>query len=123
MQTVLLVEDEPLVLRLGRAVLERAGYSVLAAGNPEEALSMASSHPGEIHLLVTDVTLAQMTGRDLAARLTQARPDMQALFVSGYPASALAQSGAVAAGAHFLQKPFSVDQLTATVARILRQPS
>lgn len=119
--TILLVEDEPLVLRLGRAVLERGGYTVLTAGTPDEALSIARSYAGDIHLLITDVTMPQMNGRDLSGRLAQTRPTMRTLFLSGYPASTLASTGALAAGATFLQKPFSLDQLTGTVAQILRR--
>jgi two-component system cell cycle sensor histidine kinase/response regulator CckA len=119
---VLLVEDEPLVLRLGRAVLERSGYAVLPAGTPAEALTVAGSHPGDIHLLITDVVMPEMQGRELADRLTRMRPGIRTLFVSGYAAGHLTPTGALAPGVHFLQKPFSVDQLTASVAAVLRAP-
>jgi CheY-like chemotaxis protein len=120
--TVLLVEDEPLVLRLGRAVLERSGYTVLPAVTPAEALALAGSHPGDIHLLITDVELPEMKGRELAARVAQTRPGIRTLFVSGYAASQLTPAGALAPGVHFLQKPFSVDQLTASVESLLLAP-
>ncbi len=121
--TILLVEDEPLVLRLGRAVLERGGYTVLAAGTPAEALAIAASYEGDIHLLVTDVVMPLMNGRELADRMTQARPALRTLFVSGYSASTLTPRGTLDPGVHFLQKPFSVEQLTACVERILRRPA
>ncbi len=83
--TVLLVEDEPMVLRLGRAVLERSGYAVLAAGTPAEAVTIAGSHDGAIDLLITDVVMPDMHGRELAAVLAEARPGIRTLFVSGCP--------------------------------------
>jgi two-component system cell cycle sensor histidine kinase/response regulator CckA len=121
--TVLLVEDEPMVLRLGRAVLERSGYAVLAAGTPGEAVALAGAHDGAIDLLITDVVMPEMQGRELAAHLAKARPGLRTLFVSGYPASTLTTSGALAPDAAFLQKPFSVDQFTERVETILRTPS
>jgi CheY-like chemotaxis protein len=118
-KTVLLVEDEPMVLRLGRAVLERGGYAVIAAGTPDEAIALANSHAGDIDLLITDVVMPEMHGRELAAHLAKARPRLRTLFVSGYPASTLTGNGALAPDAAFLQKPFSVDQFTARVESIL----
>lgn len=112
-----------MVLRLGRAVLERSGYAVLAAGTPAEAIALAGSHDGTIDLLITDVVMPDMDGRELASHLAEARPGLRTLFVSGYPASTLTASGALAPDAAFLQKPFSLDQFTDRVEAVLGTPS
>ena len=118
-ETVLLVEDESAVLRLSKIVLERFGYVVLTAGTPGEAIQLFESHPGAVNLLVTDVVMPEMNGRELAARLRAARPDLKTLFVSGYSASALAPRGVLDEGVHFLQKPFSLEDLAASVREAL----
>jgi two-component system sensor histidine kinase EvgS len=116
---VLLVEDESAVLRLSKIVLERFGYDVLTAATPGEAIQLFDSHQGPVHLLVTDVVMPEMNGRELAARLRAARPELKTLFVSGYSASALAPRGVLDEGVHFLQKPFSLDDLAASVRQAL----
>jgi two-component system cell cycle sensor histidine kinase/response regulator CckA len=118
-ETVLLVEDESAVLRLSKIVLERFGYKVLTAGTPSEAIELFQTHDGRVHLLVTDVVMPEMNGRELAARLREARPELKALFVSGYSASALAPRGVLDEGVHFLQKPFSLEDLAASVRQAL----
>jgi CheY-like chemotaxis protein len=118
-ETVLLVEDESAVLRLSKIVLERFGYTVLTAGTPSEAIQLFQTHEGRVHLLVTDVVMPEMNGRELAARLREARPELKALFVSGYSASALAPRGVLDEGVHFLQKPFSLEDLAASVREAL----
>jgi len=118
-ETVLLVEDESAVLRLSKIVLERFGYVVLTAGTPGEAIQLFHSHEGQVHLLVTDVVMPEMNGRELAARLRANRPDLKTLFVSGYSASALAPRGVLDEGVHFLQKPFSLEDLAASVREAL----
>jgi signal transduction histidine kinase/CheY-like chemotaxis protein len=118
-ETVLLVEDESAVLRLSKIVLERFGYKVLTAGTPSEALQVFATHDGHVHLLVTDVVMPEMNGRELAARLRESRPELKALFVSGYSASALAPRGVLDEGVHFLQKPFSLEDLAASVRQAL----
>jgi CheY-like chemotaxis protein len=118
-ETVLLVEDESAVLRLSKIVLERFGYNVLTAGTPSEALQVFATHDGRVHLLVTDVVMPEMNGRELAARLRESRPELKALFVSGYSASALAPRGVLDEGVHFLQKPFSLEDLAASVRHAL----
>jgi CheY-like chemotaxis protein len=118
-ETVLLVEDESAVLRLSKIVLERFGYKVLTAGTPSEAIQVFTTHEGLVHLLVTDVVMPEMNGRELAARLRETHPDLKALFVSGYSASALAPRGVLDEGVHFLQKPFSLEDLAASVRHAL----
>jgi PAS domain S-box-containing protein len=118
-ETVLLVEDESAVLRLSKIVLERFGYTVLTAGTPGEAIQIFQTHEGHVHLLVTDVVMPEMNGRELAARLRESRPELKALFVSGYSASALAPRGVLDEGVHFLQKPFSLEDLAASVRQAL----
>ena len=118
-ETVLLVEDESAVLRLSKIVLERFGYKVLTAGTPSEAIHLFQTHEGRVHLLVTDVVMPEMNGRELAARLRETRPELKALFVSGYSASALAPRGVLDEGVHFLQKPFSLEDLASSVREAL----
>ncbi|MFW6154551.1 MAG: PAS domain S-box protein [Planctomycetota bacterium] len=118
-ETVLFVEDEPSILRLGRTMLESLGYRVVTAGTPGEALALAREHPGEIHLLVTDVVMPEMNGRDLARQLLSIYPDLKRLFISGYTANVIAHHGVLDAGVHFIQKPFTRDDLATKVREAL----
>ena len=119
--TVLLVEDEPDVRALAREVLEAAGYTVLAAGSPQEALVACERHPGRIHLLLTDVVMPHMTGYDLAARVADLRPGTKRLYMSGYSEDALRLHGTIDPGARLLQKPFTTDLLTRIVYQVLHE--
>jgi len=118
-ETVLVVEDEPALLRLTKRSLEALGYTVLAASRPEEALELAATHTGPVHVLVTDVVLPGMNGRSLAERLLAGAPNLKCLFVSGYPDGAMGQSGEVDEDVHFLQKPFTPKALADKVREIL----
>jgi len=118
-ETVLLVEDDDGVRELAEEALRACGYQVLACALPEAALELSRLHAGEIPLLVSDVVMPQMDGPALAARLRQQRPQLRVLFVSGYPAHAIAARGAFAAGADFLQKPYTPDSLATQVRRLL----
>jgi PAS domain S-box-containing protein len=118
-ETVLLVEDEPAVLEMTTLMLERQGYRVLAAGAPEAAIRVATEHAEPIHLLMTDVVMPGMNGRDLAAALKTLRPQMKCLFMSGFSADVAGQHGEPAAGRLFLQKPFSHEQLLSRVREVL----
>ncbi|MFH0727893.1 MAG: PAS domain S-box protein [Pseudomonadota bacterium] len=118
-ETVLLVEDEPVILKLGKAVLEQLGYTVLAANTPREAIRLAGEHDGEIHLLMTDVVMPEMNGRDLSARLLSLYPSLKCLFMSGYTANVIAHHGVLDEGMHFLQKPFSRKELAVKVREAL----
>jgi len=118
-ETVLLVEDERAILALGKRMLERLGYRVLAAGTPSEAIDLAEKHPEDIHLLLTDVIMPEMNGHDLSAKLQSLYPDMKRIFVSGYTADVIAHQGVLEKGVHFLQKPFSMKKLAGELRRAL----
>ena len=118
-ETVLLVEDEEVILSLARSMLERLGYTVLAAPAPTEALRLAAEHAGQIALLITDVVMPEMNGRDLADRLTATNSDLRCLFMSGYTADVISHRGVLEADVLFLQKPFSLHALAAKVREAL----
>ncbi|MDZ7699884.1 MAG: response regulator [Deltaproteobacteria bacterium] len=96
-------------------MLTALGYRVLTAGTPEEAMRQSEAHPGDIHLLLTDVVMPGMNGRDLADRLCQTRPEMKCLYMSGYTADIIARQGVLEKGVQFIQKPFTLDQLARKV--------
>jgi two-component system, cell cycle sensor histidine kinase and response regulator CckA len=118
-ETILLAEDEAQVLHLGRRILEQWGYTVLAAPTPDTALIVAAEHPGRIHLLITDVVMPGMNGRDLRDRLLALRPDLKCLFISGYTDDVIAHHGLVEDGVLFLQKPFTIQALAHMVRTAL----
>ncbi|MBU1568373.1 MAG: PocR ligand-binding domain-containing protein [Proteobacteria bacterium] len=120
-ETILLVEDEPSILQLGKRMLEGMGYQVLAAATPGEALQMAEQHSGTIHLLLTDVIMPEMNGRDLAKRLLSLYPQMARMFMSGYTADVIAHHGVLDVGVQFIQKPFSKAELSAKVREALKR--
>jgi two-component system cell cycle sensor histidine kinase/response regulator CckA len=120
-ETVLVVEDEPALLELNRLMLEKQGYRVLTAGTPGEAIRVAGEHTGEIHLLMTDVVMPEMNGRDLAREMLSLYPNLKRLFMSGYTANVIAHHGVLDAGVHFIQKPFSIKDLAARVREALDQ--
>ena len=120
-ETILIVEDSPMVLRLGTRMLDRLGYTVFAASGPGEAMRLAAEHAGEIDLLVTDVVMPEMSGRDLGNRLRESHPDLRCLFMSGYTANVIAHQGVLDDGVQFIQKPFSVAALAAKVREALEQ--
>jgi CheY-like chemotaxis protein len=121
-ETVLLAEDEDEVRELVRDMLEMNGYRVLLGASGDEALAVAGAHQGAIDLLVTDVVMPRMSGGELAARLHAQRPETRVLFVSGYPDDAIVRHGVLDAGAAFLPKPFSFDDLTRKVREVLDAP-
>ncbi|HEU5042056.1 MAG TPA: ATP-binding protein [Gemmatimonadales bacterium] len=121
-ETVLLVEDEEQVRDLARRVLERAGYAVLAAEDAEAAVAIADRHPGHIHLLVTDIVLPRVSGRELAARLAIHRPAIKVLYVSGTTDNAIARHRMLDPGTEFLEKPFSLERLLQKVRMALGAP-
>ena len=120
-ETILLVEDEPDLLDLTATMLERQGYTVLTASTPGEAIRLAGEHIGGIHLLMTDVVMPEMNGRDLAKNLLALYPDLKRLFTSGYTANVIAHHGVLDEGVHFIQKPFSIKDLAAKIREVLDQ--
>ncbi len=118
-ETVLIVEDEHLVRKLMRTILESRGYFVLDAPGGEEAFHVCRSYQGPIHLLVTDVVMPKMKGKEVADRLLSIYPEMKVLFVSGYTADMIDQHGVLETGIQFLQKPFSPLHLGNRVRELL----
>jgi PAS domain S-box-containing protein len=118
-ETVLLVEDEGSVRGLARDILHRHGYTVLEASDGDEALRVAQAHRGAIHLLLTDVVMPRMGGRELADRLAAARGPLKVLYVSGYADDAAAAEAAPEPGRAFLEKPFTAAALASKVREVL----
>jgi signal transduction histidine kinase/ActR/RegA family two-component response regulator len=122
-ETILLVEDEPTILRMTRMMLERKGYIVLSAATPTEAIEKATIHTGSIDLLMTDVVMPEMNGRDLSGKITDLYPDIRVLFMSGYTANVIAHQGVLDDGVAFIQKPFSMAGMTEKVRELLDMAS
>ena len=118
-ETILLAEDEEPVRAIAHEFLASLGYTVLDAESPEKALRLATEHPGEIQILLTDVIMPGMNGRDLSLRLLRIRPAIKCLFISGFSADVLSQRGILADGVNFLPKPFSRDKLARKVREVL----
>jgi two-component system, cell cycle sensor histidine kinase and response regulator CckA len=121
-ETILLVEDEDVLRGLLAKFLRLYGYAVLEARNGGEALLTCERHPGPIHLMVTDVVMPQMSGRELADRLAPLRPEMGVIYVSGYTEDAVVQHGVTAQAVSFLQKPFKPLDLVRLVHGVLQGP-
>ena len=119
METILLVEDEKEVRAMICRILQQEGYTVLEAGNSQEAFLHAGQHKNAIHLLVTDLVMRGMNGRELAERMKSSHPDMKVLLVSGYTGDAIARHGVLAKGVNFLEKPFTAEGLTSKVRGVL----
>jgi PAS domain S-box-containing protein len=122
-ETILVVEDQEPVRRLTRKILESQGYGVLAAAGGPEALEMAERHAGTIHILVTDVVMPGMSGREVGRRLSAARPEMRVLYLSGYTDSSIVSHGVLEPGLAFLQKPFTPETLARRVREVLDAPA
>ncbi|MFO7535866.1 MAG: response regulator [Kiritimatiellia bacterium] len=118
-ETILLAEDEEPIRDIASRILEKLGYTVLPAESPVEALRLAEGHSGTIHLLLTDVIMPGMNGRQLSERIRAARPNIRCLFMSGYPSNIIALQGVLDEGVNFLQKPFSYDELARKVREVL----
>jgi two-component system cell cycle sensor histidine kinase/response regulator CckA len=118
-ETILLAEDEEIVRKLASQVLGMQGYQVLEAANGRAAVSICERHSGPIDLLLTDVIMPEMSGRDVADRLTQLRPEMKVLYMSGYTDNAIVHQGVLNEGANFIQKPFSPGALGQMVRQVL----
>jgi CheY-like chemotaxis protein len=120
-EIVLLVEDEPKIIKMGKMMLEKLGYQVLTAETPGRAMNLAREHAEKIDLLMTDVVMPDMNGRDLAEKLQALYPDLKVLFMSGYTANIIAHHGVLEEGLHFIQKPFSVKDLAAKIRAVLER--
>ncbi|MCL5745950.1 MAG: ATP-binding protein, partial [Acidobacteria bacterium] len=118
-ETILVVEDQPEVRGFAVAALKAFGYSVIQAANAGEALVICEREDLCIHLVLTDVVMPQASGRELVARLAKLRPGVQALFMSGYTDDVIAHHGVLDAGTHFIQKPFTPEELAAMVRDVL----
>jgi len=118
-ETILLVEDEAPLLQVARRMLEKRGYKVLTASTPGQAIQIARKHTGNIDLLMTDVVMPEMNGRDLAKSILSLYPRAKRLFMSGYTADVIAHQGVLDEGVCFIQKPFSANDMAAMVSRVL----
>ena len=118
-EAILLVEDDPAILNMVRMMLEKSGYAVFAAQTPTEAMRIALENSGDIDLLITDLVMPEMTGRDLAKRLNALFPQLKSLFMSGYSGGVIARHSVLEEGLSFIQKPFSQWELAAKVRETL----
>jgi PAS domain S-box-containing protein len=122
-ETILLVEDSGLLAKVTRDFLEGDGYRVLMASNPREAIGIAENHRAPIHLLLTDVVMPDMNGRELAERLLEKRPEMKVLYMSGYTNGILSEHAFRAEDSAFIEKPFSYEALSRKVRHTLNPPA
>ncbi|HOY61683.1 MAG: Blue-light-activated protein [bacterium ADurb.Bin236] len=118
-ETILIVEDEPAILKLGKRILETLGYTVIPAETPTEAITKTENYEDAIHLLLTDVIMPEMNGRELAEKIASLKPGLIALFMSGYTANVIAHHGVLEEGVRFVQKPFTVESLARKVRQSL----
>jgi CheY-like chemotaxis protein len=119
---VLVTEDEPAIRNLAARVLRGLGYRVLVAESGDEALGVVNRHAEKIDLLLTDVVMPGMSGRQLAGRLTALLPELRVLFMSGYTANAIDDHGVLEPGRSYLGKPFDAGQLARKVREVLDRP-
>lgn len=118
-ETLLVVEDEPSILDMVKIILDGLGYDVLTASSPGEAIRVAKEHFGKIHLLITDVVMPEMNGRDLAKELVSHYPEMRLLYMSGYAGDIVSLHGVLVERVNFIQKPFSRQTLATKVREAL----
>jgi CheY-like chemotaxis protein len=118
-ETVLLVEDEEMVREMAKEILEESGYQVLEAKHGQDALLVAEGYRGHIHLMLSDVVMPQMSGRELAEHLAPLRKDMKVLYMSGYTDDAIVHHGVLDEGMAFIEKPFTPNALAHKVRETL----
>jgi CheY-like chemotaxis protein len=122
-ETVLLVEDEPLVREIAMSALSDQGYRVLEAAHGEEAADIAREFEGDIALVLTDVVMPKMGGRELVERLRQDRPQIRVLYMSGYAAATIDEQDVIEPGTSFLRKPFALAEMLRKVRDVLDEPA
>jgi two-component system sensor histidine kinase EvgS len=122
-ETILLVEDEQGLLTMGQRLLEMLKYDVLTANSTDEAMALAQKKSNKIHLLITDVVMPKMSGKDLAEQIKSFNPNMKILFMSGYTANVIAHHGVLDQGVDFIAKPFSIRSLSSKVRKVLDHQS
>lgn len=120
-ETILLVEDESVLREVAQTMLKELGYVVLIASTPGEAINIAKNYTSEIHLLITDVIMPEMNGRDLSKLICHIRPDIKCIFTSGYTANVIAHHGVLDEDVWFLPKPFSMNDLSLKIHQILEE--
>ena len=118
-ETILVVEDDLSILKLAQKILEGLNYNVLIADKPKEAMKIAKEHTDKIHLLISDVIMPEMNGRELSEYLQSFYPDLKCIFMSGYTANTIAHHGVLDEGMHFVQKPFSKKDLATIIRKVL----
>ncbi|OGV35889.1 MAG: hypothetical protein A2X48_14805 [Lentisphaerae bacterium GWF2_49_21] len=118
-ETILLLEDEKALLQFAKTLLERLGYTVLTAGSPGQAIRLAGEYKGDIHLLMTDMIMPEMNGQDLKGKINEIRSGIKCLFMSGYTADVMSRNGVLDKGIHFLQKPFTAEDLSVKLREAL----
>ena len=123
METILVVDDEDQVRTLARDILQGAGYQVLEAEDGEQALRISGSHPGAIHILLTDVMMPGINGKELADKVQTGRPEVKAIFMSGRAAEVISDAGVLIPVDAFLAKPFTVERLLSKVRERLEYRS
>ncbi len=118
-ETIFLVEDEPAILDMGVKMLENLGYKVLAASGPAQALALLEQNDQNVDLLLTDVIMPEMNGRELAEKIRESNPAIRVLFMSGYTADVIANRGIIDAGVNFIAKPFTMQKLNSAIRKVL----
>ena len=118
-ETVLFAEDEDMILQLGKRMLENLGYQVLAANTPNKAIQLSKEYSGLIDLLITDIVMPEMNGKELAERIRYDRPELKILFIFGYTTNVIVHHGILKEGLNFIQKPFSKKELALKIRRVL----
>jgi PAS domain S-box-containing protein len=120
-ETILIVEDEAAILKLATLMLEEQGYKVLAARTPGEGMRLANEHKGKVHLLMTDVVMPEMNGRELSQKMLSLYPNLKCLFMSGYTADVISNHGVLDEGVSFIHKPFSIKDLSSKIRETLNR--
>ena len=118
-ETILFVEDDKILLEMGLSMLKTFGYEVLSTNFPKEALSIAEEWGDKIDLLITDVIMPDMNGKELSSQILLMRPNIKIIYLSGYTANVIAHHGIIDEGINFLQKPFSRKELSHKIREVL----